>query len=505
MAGFLLIATVLVSRPLISESYRAVELSFLSDMHVGAGPSASLTAWLDLLLLIGAAAAAFGVKRGAIGIAAVIGFFTLIFAVALSSYAAADKRLALDAGFTLIAFAAVAVTALAQQWRKSLIIALLAGVSASGVTFAVKCFLQVHSEFPELVRQWDAQQAATPTDAPYRADRVNFERRLRAMEPFGYQSHSNVAGSLLAMWGLLAVGAAASRWTRLRCKTHADNSSRAAAQDSADRSQFVAVAAIFALVAGVFAWALVLTGSFGAVISGIFGLVTFATLLILHRKRGVSRRHALTVILAPYLLLIVIGATIGLSRGTLPHPSMAFRWGYWQGAARVYAEEPWRGIGRENFGDRYLHAKNITSPEDVKDPHNFWISMLIELGPLGLVASGLLVIAGLWVALPRNTVNCDESSRTVHGNWTAIALAFATLSLLLATNRQVFSADSMWIVWLTDIGFPWMASYAFFWWILSRTAIRATPDNFVTLGAVAAAVAVLYHNLVSFSLLVPGG
>lgn len=501
LAGLLLGMCVIIARPLITESYTYVDLVGMIGAAGRGGPSPTLTAWLDFAILCGAALAVVGVRRRAIHWLPVLAFFALMAAVAISTYAANDRRVALNAGFTLIVYAIFAMVCMAQTWRKSVICTLIAALLATGVTFTIKCLLQEYVEFPDLVKQWEADTADRATQ-PYRPDMINFERRMRAMEPFGYQAHSNVAASFLASWLLLAIGLVGSAFALRQKKVTPPN-------ESDSELHYVLLPAPLALA---FASSIWLTGSFGALVSAIFGATTFAVLFWFMRSSSISRRRAFFVTFTPYLALIAFGATIGLISGTLPHPSLAFRWDYWEGAARIFVESPFAGIGRENFGDPYLRTKSITSPEDVKNPHNLWITMLVELGPLGFIAVVALVVAGIWTAfakgvqsLPKEITERQSELPTPRTILVNTIVAIGVLGLSLFAIDGVFNQSGVWAVWIMDVLAPWLISFGLLCWILPRMLAACAAQQIAAFGCIGGAIALLYHNLVSFSLLVPSG
>src|SRR5439155_824019 len=78
-------------------------------------------------------------------------------------------------------------------------------------------------------------------------------------------------------------------------------------------------------------------------------------------------------------VLAIFAAAIGhgLAHGTLPSASLAFRWNYWIGSMRIFRTHPLLGVGWNNFGPSYLAVRAIEASEEIKDPHNFIVRILV--------------------------------------------------------------------------------------------------------------------------------
>ena len=114
-----------------------------------------------------------------------------------------------------------------------------------------------------------------------------------------------------------------------------------------------------------------------------------------------------------------VAATVLLAAGTiafgmtyhrLPTKSLMFRWHYWVGAGPMVAGHPWLGVGLNNFGDQYVTYKLPYSPEEVKDPHSFFVRLASEGGGAGDGAGfgvgGVVGVAGGF---------CGGGGRTLKG------------------------------------------------------------------------------------------
>ena len=112
----------------------------------------------------------------------------------------------------------------------------------------------------------------------------------------------------------------------------------------------------------------------------------------------IARHRARFFALAWGVILLAVAATIGhgLYHGGFPNMSMTFRWHYWQTSAKLIADHPYAGVGRENFGRHYLAHKPIHASEEVSNPHNLPVQVWSELGILGLVATVLMILQASW-------------------------------------------------------------------------------------------------------------
>jgi hypothetical protein len=137
-------------------------------------------------------------------------------------------------------------------------------------------------------------------------------------------------------------------------------------------------------------------------------------------------------------LLVVAAAGVvgyGVRHDALPSKSLLFRWHYWTASAPMIREHAAFGVGLNNFGDYYLAYKRPSSPEDVKDPHNYFVRIAAEMGvPAAVFAGGLVVwmMAGaLRRAGPREELADGQGSR---GPFIAlccvVAFAWALLHLM---------------------------------------------------------------------------
>ena len=498
---FYWLAAVTCVRPLISETFERVELSFLSGIMTESGTTPATTAWLDSLLLVPAVLAlARGSRRwGRTAVVAAAATLALAFAVLLSVMAAGDKRLAISAGFSgLIAvFSCAALVSLMRaRW---MVWVLLAGTLAGGCATASKCITQRAYEFGDTLEYWEQLKAehlkqGRDLSAPVI---VNYERRLRSGESFGYLGHPNLAASCLAMWLLAAGGILASRLIQSRglpvVRTLDDFAPLAA----------VAAASIAVAILAVALWS---TGSTGAQLACAAG----ATALLVAGLAGrrIARRSGLAFVLLFGVYTTTVAATVGYGvvKGTLPHSSLAFRWQYWTASAKVFREAPLTGIGRENFGNAYMQHKSPESTEEVRNPHNLWVSAAVELGPLGFL--GIATLMGVCVFGALRGLHEPEDTERRHdmpaAAWSrGIPLLVGVLGLHFLCSGMDFTSPGLFPIWAVELAGVWAVAMLLGWWMLARQTPAST--DWIAAGLLAALLAALIHSLVGFSLLTPAG
>ena len=140
--------------------------------------------------------------------------------------------------------------------------------------------------------------------------------------------------------------------------------------------------------------AALLTNSLGALLAGLAGLIVWAVTHLL--SSWIRPRRSKALVLGWLFVIGGLAAVVGhgLYRGTLPGVSLAFRWQYWRASSELIADHPLTGIGRENFGRRYLQYKPIESPEEISNPHNLFVQASADWGLLGLAGVGAMLVGG---------------------------------------------------------------------------------------------------------------
>jgi O-antigen ligase len=481
---FYILLALLCTRPLIGETFEPLQVSFLTALQVERGPTPAHTAWLDTLLLTAAILTLARHGHWRRGPVFAIGCLLLAAAVLISGAAAGDRPLALLAGgnllITALAGAALASLVRTRGMRRLLLAALL----ATGVTTAIRCADQHWYENPLTQERWETvhkpeliRQGVDPLDPLF----INFERRIRAGEAYGFLGHPNVTASCLLMWLLVA----------LAVPLGLLRSSRPAR-----------LPALVGMALGVLlAAALWLTGSKGALVAAVGGSVVLIVLGFRATWCAAHGRTVLTLLVAGYLALIAAGVAYGLKKDTLPSASLAFRWDYWTAAWRAWQDAPLTGLGRENFAAAYTQYKRPQRPEEVRNPHNLWLSLLVEMGPLGLVAGGLLAGGCLLRAL-RGLQTSPANPEDRSGGILPVVVGVFLIHTLFSGTP--FSEPGVLLVYIYEIVVPWLLAAVLSFWLVTR--LDAIASSFwLAAGLCAALLAGLVHATVDFALLTPAG
>lgn len=253
---------------------------------------------------------------------------------------------------------------------------------------------------------------------PGSAPALIYERRLRQAEATGWFGLSNVYGSLCAA-GL--VGCAIALVTMLR----RDDRDSEEWQTVQPRSWTIAA---LSAIAGLSLLGLVLSGSKGAYVSAVLGLV-FAFVYTAVRLRI----PLLPIAAALALVAVAVRGVVGDGVGEL---SLLFRWHYITTAWQVFLENPLRGVGPDGFQDAYVGAKPSINPEEVQSPHSVGLDWLATLG----LGGAAWCVAGLLVLLKSRGAEEEPAGDSTHeplegwGRPVALLIAVATVA---ATSTEL--------------------------------------------------------------------
>lgn len=377
---------VVIARVMASETIRAPGSVYPGspDVPAGAGPAAGLL--LDLLaglcpLLVLARRwfdPTFGPRRAWSPV-----LLLALGGLALASVAwAGDRFAAVVSASHLLAAAGVlwAVAQVSRDWRalwraSALSAGLLAVLLVQGLWYY---FVDRQDLIDQLTRDPDfvaKVQNVQPGTFAY----TQMQNSILHGELRGFSVSANTYGALLVLLGLVTLGAL------LECFRQR-------------RWGGLAVAGLLLLVD---ACVLPLTQSRTALLTGVLGAGIVVGIYVLtdgprdRRFATLLRRRAGTLYfvgLIGVLAAIAFVVGYGVTRGTLFHDSLNFRWRYWTASADLWRRHPWLGVGWENFGFGYLGVRTPEATEEIKDPHDFLVRFTTELGLLG----GLIAV--LWTA-----------------------------------------------------------------------------------------------------------
>ncbi len=393
--------------------------------------------------------------------------------------------------------AAVAAMQLCRDKRKMHL--LLAGLLGVGLAMAGKGLYQATFETADRIAAFEADRYQALADAgirPGSPQETMFEYRIRDWAPVGYFGLANLfASGLLLLLGV-AGGMAVDRFRQARRGRKAFGQSAA----KGELHPATALAVAVAIISGLLGLVLLLTQSFGAIGSLLFGVV--AAVLGLRYGGRLSKHWRKLVVVALVLFLLggAVVVTTGLVLDYLPSKTMTFRWFYWTGGMRLVANHPVSGAGPGNFGDLYLLYRRPQAEEAVKDPHNVFVHVL---GQYGLIFGGLilLILIGLLVRATRPAVRPDPPEKPASGK---IRWGFgAAIVGWVVLARWLFVPDeSVWLI-VVNTALPGLLLALGLWLGLFRAEGLAEPGPAVRVCVVAALLAFFLHNMVTFSLTAP--
>lgn len=490
LLGLLLIVAM---RPLISESYDS-SLTGIDQVTGLLGvntPATTVTYGLFVLVMTAMAAGTRWLQQRRwewTGLE--IGWLLLLGGAIISTCVASNKRLAANASADwLITLLLLFVLPNLCRDRFRVLLVLLV-VTASGMASLAKDAMQVAVELPETRAMYQEQrekfwsQQGVPLDDP----RVEmYERRMRGSAASGFFPHQNSQASLLVLTGLAAAGVAGLLW-----------------QHRPARALALFVAAL--LLAGT-----ALTASKGGALAAIIGAGLLAVTWWRARQGANARRIGLVLAWAACGAIGVGTLAFGQLRGGLPGASLQYRWNYWGVTLDVIRDHLLTGVGALNFGPAYLLRKPIQFPEEIKDPHNFVLSLTAQWGLLGAIGLAVLLIAGtrrVWrTAQEPAAGGGSAAAKPVKWGW-AGALVPGYVALRLVMMRD-FLGDGGGVV-IFDLG-----SYGLVWALcvcggiaLARQAWSGPDSDALAFDRAAAALicgsaAFLLHNLIEFGVFHP--
>ncbi len=187
------------------------------------------------------------------------------------------------------------------------------------------------------------------------------------------------------------------------------------------------------------------TGSMGALLSTVLGLVVLVVVYSFKWHRAVLFWTAFVSIGASVLALMVLvlslwpvelselgfGESMGvlaLTLGRLPH-SLSGRLVRVENAWSIYALHPW-GTGPNSFESLELSV------------HNDYLAFLFERGPIGAV--GWLSIVGVTLLIP---LRAARRSNGAHQRWQVLALGAGFLACAInSLTHEVFHFRQMWLL-----------------------------------------------------------
>ncbi len=410
----------------------------------------------------------------------------------LSTLWASDKFAAVVSGFHWLSAAVFLWSAsqLVRSWGR---LRLVGGVCfALLLVYGAQALSSSYVEQPEMRKEWEQNRERHLRDhgmEPGTFAATSFEAKLLRGEMMGFGASPNTFAAVSVLLVVVTLGIVVQRVV-----------------DRTGVGWVILPLAGVALGGCIIVW----TDSKTAYVTPLLAGGILATLAI---ANGWLARHArLAYATGVTLFLLGTAAVIGhgLHHGSLVIDSLTFRWRYWVGAAKVFADHPILGVGWDNFGLHYLAARLPTAAEEIRDPHNFLVRGFSELGAVG----GLLLLAWmlrLWWELTRPALVpvLVSSSRRALPTLGILVVGAILLSIIATVDLSFFSVGgpvgpAYVTLRLLERGFAGLIILFGLWVAAVRSTTDSTLDDRPApwlLYSMLAGLGVFFlHNLVDFSM-----
>ncbi len=266
-----------------------------------------------------------------------------------------------------------AATQLVTSWKRLRLVAgtcagLLIVLTLTGYYFRL-------ADWPDLKRSWVERRQEILREHHWAADSFDarqFEKNILNGAILGFSTSANSYAALLVLLGTVSAAIGLQKWS--------ENDGRVERAAIAGGSALAVAAAIPTLL-----WA----GSRGAAATAVFAALCLGATWMARSWISKRARQIYGAAVAVFFAGCGLVISHGLYHGSLVHSSLTFRWRYWVGAGRLIARHPLLGVGWENFGPRYLAVRLPIASEEPRDPHNFIVRIIVELGIVG----GVLLVA----------------------------------------------------------------------------------------------------------------
>ena len=398
-----------------------------------------------------------------------------------------DLVMALLAGWSVFVL-------LADARLRPLVVAVLVAVLC---VWCFRIYVQRFVDMPENWAYFQENRARIMAENGWKEDGSEirlYEARLKSEEAGGFLPFSNVFAAGQAGMVLLA---AALAFQTFRAAMTQNAQQQNVAGGKGEIPLPYLFASLLAMVTAAGAATVAFSGSKGA--GAALALVGTIVLACLFLPRFVATHRRALVAAASVAVIAGFGATLawGLTHNALPGRSLLFRWHYWVGSAPMIRDHPLLGVGLNNFGGYYGQTKLPYAPEDVKDPHSFFVRIAAEMGlPATVLMLGLLAWAFLRSTRERFAAT-EEETRFPLAETMIIGAVFCVVWFII----RAALADRVDIPYNAAMNVIY-AVLAFGGFALATWALHVVPPALlrpVFLGAGAGAAAILLYDQVNMA------
>lgn len=352
-------------------------------------------------------------------------------------------------------------------------IGLAVGLSAVSI---YQCFVAIPADVAKYAAAKGSVEALYQATGqwlePASHERISFESRLASRLPTATFALSNSLAGFLVPWLVMLSGVLLG--PQSKSKT------------------LVALS-----LAALLCYSIWLTGSRTAGVATIVGLILVAadrakTAKLSPRVWQVAIAAALVAIVAA----VGIGLTTSVGERTMSAAwrSVAFRIDYWRASLGIIRDHVVTGCGPGQFQDTYTSYKLWSAPEEIQDPHNWFIELWTTAGaPAALLMLAVLGVIGLrtWRATPiESRCNADVAPPKNHS-----IVAGGVCGILMGAA----------IAWLSGFPVAWISILILLAaivgsWCLLATFVRSgsLPMRLPFLAAIALLINLLAASGISF-------
>jgi len=381
-----------------------------------------------------------------------------------------------------------AMAQLVRSWARLRIVAAIAyGLL---LVFLVRGFYYKFIDMPSMLEQQSQLLKQGGID-PQSFNGIQFAKKIT--ELMGFNSSANSFAGLVVLFMTIGLGVAIQR-----------------IKDRDDPAWSVALA----LSAPLAIWLLIYAKSKAALVLPVLVIILFG---ILWKWRGPMARQAKRWFwIGAGIVALGIAAAVGhgLYHHGLPTDSLNFRWRYWVAGIRMFRRHPVLGVGWGNFGPHYLRDRLPAASEEIRDPHDFFMRFLVELGAVGFVLM-LAWLVRLWWELTRPIVppaRAEPQSAPVKPQWGPVSFVagIAAAAIIINIFASIdFTQSASWVIVelinrMLYLCALLIGSLAVALRSVEKPRVDERAAPWILYGILVGAGIFLVHNLIEFSMFEPG-